>query len=202
MKQTVSIAMAFGKKAAKEILGIINHYCQSNRPTIKRNGTDIFLLWNKEISDEPFVDPIMDMTEKYNLPEKEHDPDYAFKIIATYWEDDDIDFSQTFNDAGFEKFSDFYMTTQIHVPEESVNFAVVRTFSYPEGREEKSFLESPTGKTIMDHEMAVLVLQAEFDLLLSCIKGNEIKTLQYNNTNTYAFIDTNDCVMTLEVKTV
>ncbi len=42
MKQTVCIAMAFGKKAAKEILDSINHYCQSSRPTVKQKGTDVF----------------------------------------------------------------------------------------------------------------------------------------------------------------
>ena len=55
MKQTVCIAMAFGKKAAKEILDSINPYCQSSRPTVKQKGTDVFLSWNEEISDEPFV---------------------------------------------------------------------------------------------------------------------------------------------------
>lgn len=202
MKQDVCIAMAFGQKAAKEVLGIINHHCRSNRPTIKQNGTDVFLLWNEEISDEPFVDPIMDITEKYKLPEKEHDPDYAFKIIAAYWEDDDIDFAQAFNDAGFEKFSDFYITTQVHIPQKSVDFTVMRTFSYPDGREVKSFLESPMGKMIMDHEMATLVLQTEFNLLITCIKGKERENLRYKNTSTYASIHANECVMTLEVKAI
>ena len=202
MKQTVCIAMAFGKKAAKEILDSINHYCQSSRPTVKQKGTDVFLSWNEEISDEPFVDSIMEMTKRYEQPEKEHDPDYAFKIMAVYWEEDDVNFAQAFNDAGFEKFPDFYITTQIHIPEESVEFAVVRTFSYPDGREEKSFLESPTGNSIMDHEMAMLVLQAEFDLLISCIKGKERENLQYKNTSTYASIHANECIMTLEVKAI
>lgn len=202
MKQDVCIAMAFGQKAAKEVLEIINHYCNSSKPPVKRNGTDIFLLWDEDISEKPFVDPIMEMAEQYELPEKEHDPDYAFKIIAAYWEDDDIDFAQTFNDAGFKKFSDFYMTTQVHIPGESLDFAVVRTFSYPDGREEKSFLESPAGKTIMDHEMATLVLQTEFTLLLSCIKGKERENLQYKNTSTHAFIQAQECIMTLEVKSI
>ena len=202
MKQGVCIAMAFGKKAAKEILQIVNHYCQSGGPTIKRNGTDIFLLWDEDISENPFADSIMEMAEQYEQPEKKNDPDYAYKIMAAYWEDDDVDFAQTFNDAGFEKFSDFYMTTQVHIPGESLDFAVVRTFSYPDGRIEKSFLESPMGEMIMGHEMATLVLQTEFDLLISCITGKERENLQYKNTSTYASIHANECVITLEVKAI
>ena len=54
----------------------------------------------------------------------------------------------------------------------------------------------------MDHEMAMLVLQAEFDLLISCIKGKERENLQYKNTSTYASIHANECIMTLEIKAI